>query len=372
MKPFPARYNDGIRAVTYPVEVRGEDCELIIVDRAGDVLDRWPAADVRLVDPPTHRGPWRLGCGGDDLARLVVADARQVGDLRAVCPHLLRTHRVDRRTVLRVAAWIAAVVFLIQLAIPLLATQIAAALPPEIEREMGRAIGDRLVALLADIEGKSVEEMACEAGPGTAALDRMVARLVPEVGGEGDALHLRVIDSDLVNAFALPGGHILLPRAMVAFAETPNALAGVLAHEIGHIELRHPTTNMIKIAATSFLIGMLVGDIAGGTVIATLAQLLIAAEYTQEAEREADDFALALLNRSNIDARPLAVLFDRLGEHESGGETAWQWFSTHPSAADRVDAIARRATGRGSALDDAGWRDLQGICGGVNPTDDRG
>ena len=367
MEHFEALYNDGLTARTHSVRVRIGAAVLDIFDGDGRQLDQWPGEDVRLIREGGRSDPLRLHCRHNELARLTVENHAVLPVLRAACPGLTQGHRLDRGTTLRIAGWtvvgVLSTALFVWFLIPQFAIQIAGVIPQSIQSRLGANISDQLVAMLALAERKRPEQMRCAAAAGAGALDALVARLAAGQGAAPQSFHVRVVNSPIVNAFALPGGHILLPRGMIGFAASPQALAGVVAHEMGHIELRHPLEKMLETAGVSLLFSLLVGDIAGGTVIVAVGERMIRGRYSRAAEREADLHAVRLLAGAGIDARPVAAMFERLMKKHGDPEGLMRVLSTHPPNRERVAAIRRAARAKGRALSPRQWRALKKICG---------
>ncbi len=221
------------------------------------------------------------------------------------------------------------------------------------EERLGRSVAVQVAAGSGD----------CQAAEGVAALAHLQARL----GAPG--LHrvpftLHVVDGKLVNAFALPGGHIVVFRGLLDFTQHPNELAGVLAHEMGHSDLRHPIEIIIKRGTGALAVGLLLGDVTGISSTIVLAQIMVQAAYTRDAEAAADDEAFATLARAGIAATPFADFFERLEKKEGGATGMFALLETHPASIDRA-ARARAADqkGGGDALNAAEWQALKKICG---------
>ena len=110
------------------------------------------------------------------------------------------------------------------------------------------------------------------------------------------------------NAFALPGGMIYLFNGLLAKAENPDEIAGILAHEFGHLSHRDGTRNLIYNGGMSFLIGLLFGDITGSGALIFASRSLVTASYSREAEQDADTFAIEAMQQ----AWPLAEADGRI------------------------------------------------------------
>ena len=146
------------------------------------------------------------------------------------------------------------------------------------------------------------------------------------------------------NAFALPGGDMVLTDGMVELLrDQPDALMGVLAHELGHVEHQHGMQMLVKTSLMSALVGAIIGD-AGGFVTA-IPMVLATQGYSRDAEREADQAAAQLLHRNGLHPRVMAVLFERLRQQAQDkskeSSTSLQdilpiALASHPSDAQRI------------------------------------
>jgi Zn-dependent protease with chaperone function len=146
------------------------------------------------------------------------------------------------------------------------------------------------------------------------------------------------------NAFALPGGTILITDEMIRAARSDEEVLAVLAHEIGHVELRHTLRHLLADSVVGVVATTLTGDAASLSVaVAGLPVLLAQAKYSREFETEADDFAFALLKRHGLSPEAFAGLMERLAQNgDKAGEREMSFLSTHPVTAERV-ARARAA-----------------------------
>jgi len=359
-----ALFLDGQTAGLRPVQLRiDETARTLVIAAPGLAPILWPLADIRTV--PDQADPDRsvLARAGDPVARMIVEDGETARLLRARCPDLGK--RPKPRGLRRLLGWavaaVASVALIAVVLVPLLANQLAEYLPPEGEA----ALGD---ATLAQIRGALDETgfnplPVCEAPGGRAALDAMTARVAGDVALPYP-LKVIVLDHPLVNAFALPGGHVVLFRGLIDKAGGPDEVAAVLAHEIGHVAARDPTRIALRTAGSIGVLGLLFGDFAGGAVVLFLTERMIQASYTREAEAAADDFAIALMADADVAPGALARFFERLAE--DGGETPdiVTHFMSHPDLGDRIAkaaAVPAPAAPRPS-LNAAQWRALQSIC----------
>jgi hypothetical protein len=279
MTPAPAtldgeaEYQDGQQARPLWLRARLTSSVLELRRAGGEAVASWPVSSLRVVD--RAGGVLRLAPDGSD-ARLLVSDAELVAALEAA-QRLRRRAATVRR--LRMAALAAVAVPAAALGLwkgwPPAADAIARAVPVEWERSVGAATA------AAVIGGGRV----CDAPEGRAALDALVAKLAAAGGMAATApVRARVVDDPTVNALAAPGGEILVYRGLLDRAASADELAGVLAHEIGHVEHRHGLRGVARAAG----LFVLTGALSGGSDAVALAAVLVGLSYSRDFEREAD------------------------------------------------------------------------------------
>ena len=163
------------------------------------------------------------------------------------------------------------------------------------------------------------------------------------------SIQTAVLATPVPNAFALPGGRIYLFNGLLAKAENPDEIAGVLAHEFGHLRHRDSMRNLIYNGGTSFLIGLLFGDITGSGALIFASRSLVTASYSREAEQNADTFSIDVMHRLGRSPKPMGELLFRVTGKEVRQEPV---HSVEPSAdrgspeAHERARIVRRAARR--------------------------
>jgi hypothetical protein len=223
-------------------------------------------------------------------------------------------------------------------------------LAPHIPMSWEKSYGD---ALVGDFGRKF-----CKGPGGQEALSRLAARISP--GAE--RLNMRVVDIKIVNAAALPGGNVVLFDRLLTDAKGPDEVAGVLAHEIAHVERRHVTQAMIRELGFGLVLSAFGGN-TGGNVNGVLS-----AGYSRGSEREADSDAIAKLRSAKVSPLPTAGFFERLGKDEARlGNIAegLSYVSTHPLSKERQKNFrdsAVKGAAYTPALTPAEWEALQNIC----------
>ena len=150
------------------------------------------------------------------------------------------------------------------------------------------------------------------------------------------------------NAFALPDGTIVMTDQLVELAVDDRGLAGVMAHEIGHVEYRHSMRALLQSSSLAIIIIVITGDMAQFTELALgLPALFVDAGYSRRFELEADDRAIQIMDRLGYDRSHLADLFDRLNsfcQEETKSSCDSGWLSSHPDIDDRVMRLRQETT----------------------------
>jgi Zn-dependent protease with chaperone function len=334
---------DGSSAIRRDVEVRSADGGLDISFADGSA-DHVPSGKLCHVETRrdgdvygrTDVSGWRLGLAGDS------------GEIADALPRRQKYGRWIDRTGLIPSILIA---LAISAAVLFGADRFPALAAPYVPASWEKKFGDTLVG---DFGGKF-----CTGAAGQAALRKLARELSPEA----DKLNIRVVHVPMVNAAALPGGNIVIFDQLLAESPGPDAVAGVLAHEMGHVQERHVTQAMIREFGFSALISVLGGSAGSG--IDTLGSL----HYSRGAEAQADGDAIVTLRRAGISPAPTADFFRHLAEQEKvfgRASAALGYVSTHPLTAER-EARFRASAVKGAAyrpsLSPEEWAALSGICG---------
>ena len=154
-----------------------------------------------------------------------------------------------------------------------------------------------------------------------------------------DYYRLEFRDSTLIgpNAFALPGGTIVITDGMVSASESTEEVLAVLAHEIGHVELRHTMRSILQNSAIAAVAATVTSDAASLSVaVAGLPALLAETRYSREFEEAADDYAFRLLKKLNYSPEAFASIMERLEKKHEGEHRGRTFISSHPVTEERV------------------------------------
>jgi Zn-dependent protease with chaperone function len=248
--------------------------------------------------------------------------------------------------------------------VPKIAEVAVPLLPHAVEARLGRAVDARVRDMLdTGTPGKPFECGNAEAEKtGRAAFAKLIQRL-ESAAQLPVPLNVAVVRRGEANAIALPGGHVYVFQGLINKSESPDELAGVLAHELGHVAHRDGTKSVMRAAGLSFLFGMLLGDFVGGGAVVIAAKAVMTSAYSREAETAADLYSVDLMKKVGGDPRALGVILTRITSSKDPDLTI---LLNHPVTRDRV-AIINAVTaekGGGTLLDAKEWNALKRICAG--------
>jgi predicted Zn-dependent protease len=335
MSPIRADYYDGKTSARHPVSLLiGTGKLKVIGEQVNEVFDlRRVRRSLRIANTPR----WLYLPGG---GACVTEDNDAVD-------RITRTRRYDRvlqtwesRPVLAaiaVALVAASTWLLIDRALPVAADEIARRIPREAEKVLGESTlqgMDRFLLHPSKLPAARQEAL------------RTKFAALAQRAGDSTPYRLEFRESPIgANAFALPSGVIVMLDGLVKLARRDDEILGVLAHELGHVHHRHTMRRLLESSATALLIAGLTGDIASTTSLAAAAPtLLIQTKYSRDDERQADAYAVEMLQKAQVNPRYLATMLGRLenrsGRHRPGLP---DFLSTHPATEERK-ALAMAAS----------------------------
>ena len=292
----------------------------------------------------------------DDVLRLGKAGNAVLAQTRVRDPHLAaaidersmpvdRTGRIERRLRTKVIFWsLAATVSLLMVAIvgvPRIASVLTPLIPYAIERKLGAAVDAQARAGLEG--GSSCGTFECGSAEkelaGHAAFDKLM-RQIETAAALPLPLRVRVVRKPEANAITLPGGHIYVFQGLVDAARSPDELAGVITHEIGHVAHRDGMRTVIEGAGPLALFGMLLGDFVGGGAVIFAAKTILQTSYSREVEAAADGYGVTLMSKVGGDPRALGTILTRIAGTTHPGPKI---LADHPDTRGRVAAIEAMA-----------------------------
>ena len=244
--------------------------------------------------------------------------------------------RTSRFAILGLAAMgsVAAVAVLILWGIPALAEFVTPFIPVSWEVALGESMSSQLTP----------PAQRCTNSKLQSSLDTIVARLAANSSTQVYQFHVTVADTPTFNAFAAPGGYIVIHRALLEATTTPDELAGVLAHEMQHVVRRHATKALVRDLSLGLLVGATMGDVSGvATFGVQAARTLATLRYSRETEEDADRGGMAAIHAAHLDPRGMVTFFTTLKRHADGVQPP-AYLSTHPDSDARIAALQKLAS----------------------------
>ena len=361
-------YLDGRTPTRHKVAIRIFEVGLFITTESGTRFF-WFFDDLRQTQGFNAREQVRLERDGGTKEALLVPDREFLTSLPASMPqapqeasHLPKRAvrlRIPLRPIIFAALAVAALPALLYLrAIPFVAAFMAARMPVSREERLGRRVFERLAP----------EEKRCSEPARMQRIDKILAALLSPLPQHAYKFRLFVVDDPTLNAFAAPGGTIVVFRGLLEATQTAEELAGLLAHEIGHTLERHSTQQLLQHAPTGVLVSALFGDASGATGFGldgprTLGLL----RYGRSQEEEADVTGVALLISAKIDPAGTISFFEAMKKN-SGSLT---YLSTHSATENRSERLKSLAALSGERparlLPTYNWKDIRRICPATDP-----
>jgi predicted Zn-dependent protease len=238
-------------------------------------------------------------------------------------------------------------------ALPALSDKMATQVPTAWEEKLGQKV-------FSSFFSSGLRELTDEQ---VHVLDKIEERLLLDYPDQPYDIKVHVYKSDVVNALALPGGHIVIFQGLINKTERPEELAGVLAHEIQHVLKRHSTKSILRALASQMFITVMVGDINGmmdGAI--GIAEELNGLKLSRNMETEADSEGMKMVIAAGIDPQGTVTMFQKLAQveiemqkmldnalerkpkAEGQEENSWlDYFSTHPQGEDRIKMLQAMA-----------------------------
>jgi Zn-dependent protease with chaperone function len=362
-----ATYFDGVTSARHDVTVQLGASALQIHATDGSVVAEWPYSEIEALSAPN--GLLRIGrIGNPLLARLDVRDPNLAAAIDELSIPIDRSGLTERRSRRKVVLWslaaIASVMLVAIYGVPEIATRLTPLVPYQVELKLGQAVDSQIRGMLDTdrtgprfVCGNDESEKS-----GRAAFDKMFAKL--ERSAELPLpIRIAVVRSAQANAVTLPGGIVYVFYGLIDKAESADEVAGVIAHELGHVAHRDSTRMVLQNGAMSFLFGMLLGDFVGGGAVVIAAKTILQTSYSRGAEAAADAYAVDLMKAIEADPRALGTILMRIA---GSSHSPLKILLSHPETKERVEAInARAVSGPGRPLLDLSeWADMKRICSG--------
>ncbi|MFY7928777.1 MAG: M48 family metallopeptidase [Oligoflexus sp.] len=352
-----ARYFDGKSPVEQQIEVETA-LEGLRLYRAGEIVVTWPRSRLQIT---RFLGELRCSIGED--AYLLLPLHAGWPDGRALAQETPRVH-VRRGWALGLLLGTLIAMFGLFKFLPIASYTLARQIPIEAERR----IFDTFLPL------KALEEDTCQDPKVRELMERVRTQYLDQTD-----IEILLLDWQSPNAFAFPGGRMAVTQGLLDILEQPEEMIAVMAHELGHIELRHNLGEFIRTTSAAFFWTVLVGDFSGAFVVdPSLLRDVSELGYSREAEFAADRFAAEHLLLQQLDPKALGKALQRIEIDQAKKEEElddrlqtilkyWKrWLTTHPETQERVKALEGYAPGsRVSPLSVEEWQYLRRACVGL-------
>ncbi len=355
-------YFDGRTAARHAVTITLMETGLRLTKVDGTII-WWPYGEIRQAAGSGAGGRAQFEHGPIPAELLVVEDARIIAAMRRVSP--VRRPRVripaGRMARLRLAALavvgaIAMGAALYVWAIPALASAVAASLPVAWEEQLGEAV----------VESVTADLPTCGDPAQKAALQKILSTLTAAAPPNPYTFRLTVVRNPQINAFAAPGGYIVVFDGLLRKTKSPEELAGVLAHEIQHVLHRDGTQALVRQLSLSALISLASGNTRGFSSVLQAAGSLGVLRYGREAEAAADRGAMALLRAARIAPEGFVSFMVTVQKEQARIPRVPTYLSNHPSTDERIATLRRLAADTPYTpvrlVPDYPWQDMAHIC----------
>jgi len=205
----------------------------------------------------------------------------------------------------------------------------------KLSSESSRKLGDLMLKAMLSNKEEITQ------GKAPAVLDSIKNKLCLAAGMDADSVQLHLVEDSDVNAFAMPGNHMVVFTGLVNFSKNPEEVAGVMGHELGHLKLAHLEKKLIKEVGLTMLFTIISGQ-GGGEVIREVVKMISSTAFDREYETEADVFAVETLAKAGADPGQLGNFMFRVSQQQNLPEEL-VFLSTHPDSKKRSADILKRA-----------------------------
>jgi Zn-dependent protease with chaperone function len=352
---FTGAYFDGLSAKKQVVAVHLSPRQMTLTLTSGESL-AWSYQDINRPFASTgDQAPFHLEHRADDRqTSLTIEDEAFLPNLRAITAipldSSLKQTKKSRHFILALAVLVIPLFLygLWKVVIPQLSDRVAMQVPVSWEEKLGQTVLEGLPKKLAPIPDREKAQ----------ALNTILDRLLITRPAQPYDIRIHISPHKMVNAVALPGGQIIVFQGLLNLAESPEELAGVLAHEVQHVLLRHSTRGIIRALTSQILLTLLIGDMNGSMEMAlNVAGELDGLSHSRDMEREADRLGMQMILTAGIDPEGMVRMFEKLEQldkllitekntqenTEEENSSSWtEYLSTHPAGFNRVKQLKKQ------------------------------
>lgn len=356
-------YLDGRSAARQRASVAITDSRLEI-SLGNGVIKAWPYGEIHQTQGSYDGEPVRLEFGREPIEALVITTPAFLTEVHRIAPNLGRrlhnpaTRRARMKwTVVAAFAVVVMTIGLYRWGIPGFASLMTPLIPISWEDRFGAEVVQHFLP----------EEQRCTDPERLLALTTVTDTLMRTVPNSPYRIRLYVMNSPAINAFAAPGGHIVVLKGLLERTQTAEQLAGVLAHELQHVLKRHTTRTILEQTASSALLAAIAGDFSGGLVWGLEgARTLGTLHYSRTHETEADTEGLRMMQAAGLDAGQMIAFYGVMQRADRETSNALAFLSSHPDMGERMTTLLSMAGWTPHhptrLLPDRDWKDIRSLC----------
>ncbi len=362
-------YLDGQTAARQRVSIQLMRLGLHVTTERGDTL-WWPYEEIRQTQGFYSGEQVRIERGGEFAEALLVSDKEFLVQLHQIAPELAtKFHDPARRktrgrlALLAALASIGILVVLYLWGIPALSGFVASLVPVSWEERLGQAV----------VEHLAPPAIRCTDTNRTPVISEILTALTTHSPTSPYTIRVILVNDSSINAFAAPGGTIVLLRGLLEKTQTPEELAGILAHELQHILNRHSTRALIQHVSMGLLLAAITGNTSGTAAYGLEgARILGSLRYSRQNEEAADAGGMRMLLEAGIDPMGMIAFLELLKKRTSESPSILKYLSTHPGTEDRIEklkSLAGQSQHRpAKLLAGHDWSEIKKICQATSPS----
>ena len=368
---FSGYYFDGKSPLRRDVTVTVTREGLRILNNDDQSIILWSFSDIKQVNDIYTEEEIRLEYGNELPQILIIKDPRFINSVKEISPKFNKRFKPfvtkSKRTKILVYIFISATLIsglMYIWVLPALGNLIVKKIPVTWEVKIGQNFKKYFVSEFNKCEEKELNEK----------LVLIKNKLENTIQDSNYKYDITIVDFDMVNAFALPGGEIVIFRGLIEKSNRPEELAGVLAHEIQHIEQRHFTKILVKELSIHVLIAIMIGNSEVVNTVVMSANTLRSLAYRRSEESSADTEGLKMLVDARIDPGGMIDFFKILESEHGEIEGYNKYISTHPDTEDRIGKLDNMIKGYSfkpeKLLPDVNWEEAKMLCSKTKESND--
>jgi len=359
-----AKFYDGKSSISFSVQIDPDIHGIFVKGLGSKISEYYQYSDLKIIELPVNSLPGVIASIANSDVRLLIEDPSLFSMIQS---------KIKMKSSKFSSLWISGMLLAMTTFICLILLYklpynyshlIAEAIPQSWEDKFGE-YGAKVL---------TTDYVTCTNDLGQKALEKLVRDLV-NAGEVPVPVTIKVFDDDSTNnAFAMSGNQIFVFSGLIKNSDDYDELAGVLAHEIGHVLKRHPTERMIHGLGLSFLIKMISGGIGQLDSLLTTSSLFLTLHYSRAHETEADDVAIQILTKTGIGTKGFLTFFDKLEAEQTeklkkfhkASKKLEGFLSTHPLTEDRINHIknqfVKQSFPRKRILTKVEWAQIKAMC----------